>query len=61
MVGEIGGNDYDLAIFVGNKTIKEAMDMVPQVVQTIKYAVKVAFFLWHSYLFNLFAFAEVYI
>ncbi|KAF3454538.1 hypothetical protein FNV43_RR04986 [Rhamnella rubrinervis] len=40
MVGEIGGNDYDLAIFVGNKTIKEAIDMVPQVVQTIKDAVK---------------------
>lgn len=44
MVGEIGGNDYDFAIFVGNKTIKEAIDMVPRVVQAIKDAVKVVLF-----------------
>ncbi|KAM7479280.1 hypothetical protein LguiA_027493 [Lonicera macranthoides] len=35
MVGEIGGNDYNYALFQG-KTIKEVEDMVPDVVQAIK-------------------------
>ena len=39
-VGEIGGNDYNYALFQG-KTIEEAKDMVPDVVQTIKSAVEV--------------------
>ncbi|KAG7968467.1 hypothetical protein I3843_08G156700 [Carya illinoinensis] len=39
MVGEIGCNDYNYALFQG-KTIKEVMiDMVPEVVQAIKDAV----------------------
>ena len=40
LVGEIGGNDYNYALFQG-KTIQEVKDMVPQVVQTIKNAVEV--------------------
>ncbi|XP_015874976.2 GDSL esterase/lipase At5g03980-like [Ziziphus jujuba] len=40
IVGEIGGNDYDFGLFLGKKTIKEAMNMVPQVVQAIKDAVQ---------------------
>lgn len=40
LVGEIGGNDYNYALFQG-KTIPEVKDMVPQVVQTIKSAVEV--------------------
>ncbi|KAE8646130.1 hypothetical protein Csa_016115 [Cucumis sativus] len=39
LVGEIGGNDYNYALFQG-KTIQEAKDMVPDVVQTIKSAVE---------------------
>lgn len=45
MVGEIGCNDYNYALFQG-KTIKEVMiDMVPEVVQAIKDAVTVSDFL----------------
>ncbi|XP_015875017.1 GDSL esterase/lipase At5g03980-like isoform X1 [Ziziphus jujuba] len=40
MVGEIGGNDYNYAFEQQKKTIKEAKDMVPQVVQAIKDAVQ---------------------
>ncbi|XP_060667674.1 GDSL esterase/lipase At5g03980-like [Ziziphus jujuba] len=40
MMGEIGGNDYSYAILQGQKTIKEAANMVPQVVQAIKDALK---------------------
>lgn len=43
-MGEIGGNDYSYAILQGQKTIKEAANMVPQVVQAIKDALKVHFF-----------------
>ncbi|CAK9309105.1 unnamed protein product [Citrullus colocynthis] len=39
LVGEIGGNDYNYALFQG-KTIKEVKDMVPDVVQSIKTAVE---------------------
>ena len=42
MVGEIGGNDYNFA-FLQGKTIEEARDMVPEVVQAIKDAVTVSF------------------
>ncbi|KAJ4837569.1 hypothetical protein Tsubulata_038148 [Turnera subulata] len=38
IVGEIGGNDYDFALFQ-NKTLKEVKDMVPEVVQAITDAV----------------------
>lgn len=41
MVGEIGWNDYNYALFQG-KTIKEVIDMVPEVVQAIKDAVTVS-------------------
>ncbi|KAH7543025.1 hypothetical protein FEM48_Zijuj02G0138900 [Ziziphus jujuba var. spinosa] len=40
MVGEIGGNNCNYALGIGNKTIKEAMEMVPQAVQAIKNAVQ---------------------
>ncbi|XP_038877042.1 acetylajmalan esterase-like, partial [Benincasa hispida] len=39
LVGEIGGNDYNYALFQG-KTIQEVKDMVPDVVQSIKSAVE---------------------
>lgn len=39
-VGEIGGNDYNYALFQG-KTIEEVRNMVPEVVQIIKEAVQV--------------------
>ncbi|XP_021898157.1 acetylajmalan esterase-like, partial [Carica papaya] len=39
MVGEIGGNDYNYALFQG-KTTDEVKKMVPQVVQAIKDAAK---------------------
>lgn len=42
MVGEIGGNDYNYALFQG-KTTDEVKKMVPQVVQAIKDAAKVSF------------------
>ncbi|XP_022952109.1 acetylajmalan esterase-like [Cucurbita moschata] len=38
-VGEIGGNDYNYALFQG-KTIEEVRNMVPEVVQIIKEAVE---------------------
>ncbi|XP_002528395.2 GDSL esterase/lipase At5g03980 [Ricinus communis] len=38
MVGEIGGNDYNYALFQG-KTVGEVKSMVPEVVQAIKTAV----------------------
>ncbi|KAL2469166.1 GDSL esterase/lipase [Forsythia ovata] len=39
MVGEIGGNDYNYALFQG-KSIQELKDMVPQIVDTIANAVR---------------------
>lgn len=45
MVGEIGGNDYNYAFQIGNLTLEEVEAMVPEVVQAIKYAVKVSFLL----------------
>ncbi|CAK9321432.1 unnamed protein product [Citrullus colocynthis] len=39
LVGEIGGNDYNYALFQG-KTIQQAKDMVSYVVRTIKNAVE---------------------
>ena len=42
MVGEIGGNDYNFALFQG-KTVEEVRDMVPEVLQAIKDAVTVSF------------------
>ncbi|WOG93791.1 hypothetical protein DCAR_0313078 [Daucus carota subsp. sativus] len=39
MVGEIGGNDYNFALAQG-KTTKEAVNMVPEVVEIIKSAVR---------------------
>ncbi|CAA3030945.1 acetylajmalan esterase-like [Olea europaea subsp. europaea] len=39
MVGEIGGNDYNYALFEG-KSIQELEDMVPQIVGTIANAVR---------------------
>ncbi|KAK4439687.1 GDSL esterase/lipase [Sesamum alatum] len=39
MVGEIGGNDYNYAIFQG-KTMEELRSMVPDVVATIIYAAR---------------------
>ena len=42
MVGEIGGNDYNYALFQG-KTIEEVESMVPDVVRAIKEAVRVSF------------------
>ena len=41
MVGEIGGNDYNYAIFQG-KTMKELMNMVPNVVDAIMDGVRVS-------------------
>lgn len=41
MVGEIGGNDYNFALAQG-KTTKEAVNMVPEVVEIIKSAVRVS-------------------
>lgn len=43
MVGEIGGNDYNYALFQG-KTFEEVRSMMPKVVQAIKDAVTVSFF-----------------
>jgi len=40
-VGEIGGNDYNFAAFEG-KSMEELYDLVPEVVQTIVYVVKVS-------------------
>ena len=42
MAGEIGGNDYNYALFQG-KTIEEVRYMVLEVVQAIKDAVTVSF------------------
>ena len=42
MVGEIGGNDNNYALFQG-KTIDEVESMVPDVVRAIKEAVRVSF------------------
>lgn len=39
-MGEIGGNDYNYALFEG-KTVAEVKNMVPRVVQTIMDATKV--------------------
>lgn len=39
-MGEIGGNDYNYAIFEG-KTVPEVKNMVPRVVKTIMDATKV--------------------
>ncbi|CAI9768955.1 unnamed protein product [Fraxinus pennsylvanica] len=39
MVGEIGGNDYNYALFQG-KSIQEVEDMVPQIVGTVANAVR---------------------
>ena len=44
MVGEIGGNDYNYALFQG-KTIEEVRHMVLEIVQAIKDVVTVIFFL----------------
>ncbi|XP_057479231.1 acetylajmalan esterase-like [Actinidia eriantha] len=52
MVGEIGGNDYNYALFQG-KTIEEVQSMVPDVVQAIKEAVKSKFFLQTTILINI--------
>lgn len=41
MVGEIGWNDYNYALFQG-KTTEEVIDMIPVVVQEIKNAVTVS-------------------
>ena len=43
MVGEIGGNDYNYALTQG-KTLEEAKNMVPLVVQAIKDGVQVSSF-----------------
>jgi len=40
-VGEIGGNDYNFAAF-GGKSMEELYNLVPEVVQTIMYVVKVS-------------------
>jgi predicted RNase H-like HicB family nuclease len=40
MVGEVGWNDYNYALFQG-KTIEDVRNMVPEVVQAIKEAVTV--------------------
>ncbi|OMO86005.1 Lipase, GDSL [Corchorus olitorius] len=40
MVGEIGGNDYNYALWNWGKTLEEAEAMVPKVVQAIKDTVK---------------------
>lgn len=42
MVGETGGNDYNYALVQG-KTTEEAHNMVPEVVEIIKNAVRVSF------------------
>lgn len=42
MVGEIGGNDYNYALFQG-KSIEEVKSLVPSVVQAIANAVRVSF------------------
>ena len=47
MVGEIGGNDYNYALFQG-KTIEEVRHMVLEIVQAIKDAVTVSFFFFFS-------------
>ena len=43
MVGEIGGNDYNYALFQG-KTIEEVRHMVLEIVQAIKDVVNVILF-----------------
>ena len=43
MVGEIGGNDYNYALFQG-KTIEEVRHMVLEIVHAIKDVVTVIFF-----------------
>ena len=43
MIGEIGGNDYNYALFQG-KTIEEVRHMVLEIVQAIKDVVMVIFF-----------------
>lgn len=42
MVGEIGGNDYNYALFQG-KGIEEVKSLVPSIVQAIVNAVRVSF------------------
>lgn len=48
MVGEIGGNDYNYALFRGN-SLEEVTLLVPDVVQAIKEAVKVSSLFLISY------------
>ena len=43
MVGEVGGNDYNYALFQG-KTIEEVRHMVLKIVQAINDVVTVIFF-----------------
>ena len=50
MVGEIGGNDYNYALFQG-KTMEEVESMVPDVVRVIKDAVRVSFCINHYSLY----------
>ena len=46
MVGEVGGNDYNYALFQG-KTMEEVESRVPDVVRVIKDAVRVSFCINH--------------
>ena len=50
MVGEIGGNDYNYALFQG-KTMEEVESLVPDVVRVIKDAVRVSFRINHYSLY----------
>ena len=50
MVGEIGGNDYNYALFQG-KTIEEVRHMVLEIVQAIKDVVTVSFYFYFIFYF----------
>ena len=41
MMGEVGGNDYNYALF-GGKSIEEIKNLVPEVVQVIMEATRVS-------------------
>lgn len=48
MVGETGGNDYNFALLQG-KTIEDAQNMVPEVVDIIKDAVRVSCLIYNIF------------
>ena len=54
MVGEIGGNDYNYALFQG-KSFEEIRSMTPMIIQAIKDAVIVSLWFEKTMIINLFS------